>query len=1120
MADTFNVLNLDNYVREYMKEKIKGNYPDMDTSENSVFDDVFIKPMITVLTPMFERIANTEMKSNLKYASVLTETEIEDIGANNYAVYRSKGDSATVVQTFGFSKIEDKGIVIPEGVVVTDSSGLIFTTTQSTRYTKAEAKRCFNSSTQTYDVTAPAKAAGKGSTYNVGANTLTICQTQFSEYLAYTTNELAATNGQDDEPIEDYLYRIVRYWASQHLGTEPGYENLLREAYPGLDDIRVIGKDDDGMERDIIEVVARDADGSILFRAGDDDKMYAQTTTKHIGGCVDIYVRGSEYSVQTKEVPLNSNIIEIEGGVVLAENAVMNAVSKAAVKFNRAYLSNTDAEAASDSKYGVSFTYHKASLIDSFDESRTGNIDDHFTASGGEFSLVQVPGTTFYGVGRAAEDASGAAITIDYQPDFAITAFSLSFLAKKDALSGISIFIDDTNPITPKFQGALVGKDEDGNEWCRYSTQDIRLACKSVRIQIDGENTYQNGILEGATFYESHTGSDSESKSIANALSVSAITSEQPYAITTDLTIPKQASGYFLSWSTDKPDVLDLSLGTITRQGGDTDVELYGEVSYAYGTQKLLADITYTLRVKDKDSNTWSVVTSPEHATKTLIYIAQTFSAPTSLEVSYTIPAASEDDVDQNVTENYTVGYDTTELSAPISGGVLSAYYTQTAQWTQKNWADWAEQTKVAFGIDLAVAEEPTDELAQDFSDTMSITKYNISLTQELLEASPSADHQFDKSYIGSSQERAFLNPYPEQMGEAGNIIGTYEVTSKVEGVTASIRITPVEAFMGDSYAVVVAHQNISDSVPIDEEFTTFPRVFEANDVAVHIFLGDVCIAKGAIQLPLVTGSDFSGNLIAQNDTGYLYAMPNSSVSGASLSVRVPYNKTLSEAHDLLYSRDSRIITTDVLVKEAEKKPVNVGILLRTQGDSAITSLNRSQIYAAIETLFSDAGINGRVEQSDIVGKLYTDQTTSNFVEYVRLPLAAFYVPEDTNAEVEIGNVAGDYIKAGAYETLYLNKVSVVALYDEEASNVASVNVPSMTFIQGTVIAGTKFRGYGFDNAGTPVSGTYTVKDVVGQSSNVVAVAGTLYDVNLIFVPDNPNYASTTCTGQGLGVEE
>ena len=1040
MAENFNVLNIDNFVREYMKEKIKGSYPDMDVSNNSVFDDVFIKPMISILTPMFEQVANVEMKSNLKYASVLTETEIEDVGKNNYAVSRNKGGSASVVQTFGFSKLEDKGIIIPEGVVVTDSAGVKFTTTQSTKYTKAEAKRCLNTSTQTYDVTAPVKAMGKGSSYNVGANTLTICQTRFSEYLSYTTNKLAATGGQDDEPIEDYLYRVVRYYVSQHLGTAPGYESLLKGAYPNLEDIRVIGKDDEGMERDVIEVVARDAEGKIVFTQVEDEDnqsyhYYPQTKEQHVGGCVDIYVRGSEYAIQTKNVSVNSNIIELEGGVDKDSVSIKESSSGSALGYEIVYLSDTDAEAKADPKYDVVFTYHKTSLTDNFDESREeSTIEDNFVVASDvhpvKIQVTKDSAVVCCGIGRDTDDLSESAITIDYTPSFAVTAYSLSFLAKvteDSSLSGISVYAlsdkGDSILITPEFRSVLVGTDDNGDNWYRFSSNYNRQECSGIRIEFDDTNTCETGILESVILYENHTGSDSVSQSIAMELDDSVLTNGEPtYAVTRDLTIPQSAKNFSVSWSTNRDDILtNLVLGTIDWDAvqHNEEIQIYANMSYTNSTENLLLDAIYTLRIKSKLTPTWSQVTEPKNAAKTLVYIKREFHVPTDVELSYIVPAASEDDVAQPVTKNYTVGYETTELSAPLSGNIISAYYTQTSQWTQKDFADWLEQIYVAFGIELARVGNPAADIYQDFSDTLSITKYNIGLSQELIADSAEIEHKFDASYLGSSQERAFLNPYP-----------------------------------------------------------------------------------------------------AEGEIGYLYALPNSSCTSGGLSVQIPYNKTLSGAHDLLYGQDARIVTADVLVKEAARKPVNIGIMVRTKSDAEITSLHRSQIYAAIETLFSDAGINGRVEQSDIVGQMYTNQNTASFIEYARLPLAAFYIPSDTEAEVENGNVAGDYIKASAYECLYLNKVSVIAIYDEEASTVITVNVPSMTFVQGNVIVGTRFRGYGFDGDGTPVSGAYVVKSVQDFDDTEVAVAGVLYDVNLRFTPDNPHYAAIDCQGQGLGVEE
>ena len=311
MAGTFNVMDLEQFIREYMKE----SQPDMDISENSAFDDIFIKPMVSIMKPLIPLITNTELKSSLKFASYLTDEEIEDIGVNNYAVYRDTGATATTLQTFGFSRVPERGITIPQGVIVSTSSGLMFTTTYSTTYSKTEMQKSFNAATQTYDVTCFVTANGLGSTYNVGENMINICQTTFSEYLVYTTNKNAVTNGSDNEDTDSYISKCLTYYVNQHLGTKPGYTRDLMQKAKQLTDIKVIGYKDKGMERDVVEIVEKDVDNKTVFTDPIDGYRYAVTRSKHIGGCVDIYVRGSEYAVETLNIPINSNILCLNGPI-------------------------------------------------------------------------------------------------------------------------------------------------------------------------------------------------------------------------------------------------------------------------------------------------------------------------------------------------------------------------------------------------------------------------------------------------------------------------------------------------------------------------------------------------------------------------------------------------------------------------------------------------------------------------------------------------------------------------------------------------------------------------------------------------------------------------------------
>ena len=840
-------MDLEQFIREYMKEYIKKSQPDMDISENSAFDDIFIKPMIAIMKPIFPILANTELKSNLKFSKYLTDEEIEDIGVNNYAVYRDTGTMATTLQTFGFSRVPERGITIPQGVIVSTQSGLMYTTSYSTTYSKTEMQRSFNSATQTYDIIASVRANGIGSMYNVGENMINICQTTFSEYLVYTTNKSAVTNGSDNESIDSYISKCLTYYVNQHLGTRPGYRRDLMQKAKQLSDIKVIGYQDKGMERDTIEVVQKDVNNKTVFGdpvqyPEDEDKYrYALTQTKHIGGCVDIYVRGSEYAVETLQAPINSNIICLEGPIDGESLSVVTGASSVpqSVRHNVRYITST----------ATKIPDYKGELIE-----------------------------TKYNVIQASDDAGDI-----------MGIVVVSDKTKKEIIA-IGERINEQVTFKDIFDGETV-------------VPANPLAFKPGEYPLIKKISFEGQDLDVSFERDPEEGTDPMGYIRVN---------------NTNRLLTVSSS----DWGTDN---LLFTLKMTLKGKYNNDIE------YTV-TKKFLA-----AAVRDDSvsySKSYDVL-----ADTAVIFVEERFETPTAVTVKYTF---LDKDADQYMNETYMVGYDRKliELKAPLSESLLSVYYEKNGSaWTNSDFNDWALQLKrCSFDAAAQVVDVDTvDSEERDLIDTARLLRYRLSMNR-IIEGDEIDDdglssshdvHKYDSYYKNSSQEKVFLTL-----------------------------------------------QNGSN----EEEFQ---NLFQ-----------------------LLPNTSASGS-----DTDY-----------SGLSVQYSYNNTLHNIQTSMFNDDDRIITADVLVKEAFRTPVNVAIKINLKNSAELTSAMRAQIQAAVSQLFSDAGINGRIEQSDIVGKLYTDSTTSGFVEYVRLALDAFYVPDDINAEIEYKN-AGDYIQADEKSYLYLNKM-------------------------------------------------------------------------------------------------
>ena len=142
------ISSLDSMLRGYIVTTIKEYYPDMDTSENSVFDDLFIKPLIEVVKPFVDELSRLELKSNLKNLELLTDEEIDEIGENNYFISRRQGVQATTMLTLSFYNLNllDSSfqIKIPSGCTFETASGLQFQTQEMIILNKEDVQEKYN----------------------------------------------------------------------------------------------------------------------------------------------------------------------------------------------------------------------------------------------------------------------------------------------------------------------------------------------------------------------------------------------------------------------------------------------------------------------------------------------------------------------------------------------------------------------------------------------------------------------------------------------------------------------------------------------------------------------------------------------------------------------------------------------------------------------------------------------------------------------------------------------------------------------------------------------------------------------------------------------------------------
>lgn len=293
----YDITDMESLVRSYIVSSMQDKYPDLDTSENSPLDDMFIKPVINVMAQFLERANKLEMMQNLNNAEYMTEEELDAKGEGSYFLPRKEGEAASTLLTLMFANLnlvdEKFELVIPSGLSFQTSSGVTFHTITETKLYADDVKKGYDKYRMLYEIEITVKAADIGSEYNVGANEITDCQTFFSNSYIGCTNKTAVINGKNSESNTEYAARIRSWYTSRQLGTKPGYESFLLESFDEIRDVYVVGYKDEFMERDLLRVVG-------------DDEVVREV---HVGGKVDIYIRGCDYINQITDIAANTNKI-------------------------------------------------------------------------------------------------------------------------------------------------------------------------------------------------------------------------------------------------------------------------------------------------------------------------------------------------------------------------------------------------------------------------------------------------------------------------------------------------------------------------------------------------------------------------------------------------------------------------------------------------------------------------------------------------------------------------------------------------------------------------------------------------------------------------------------------
>jgi len=222
-------------------------------------------------------VSQSQYKQNLMTALTVFDTSTVqtvidsafDSLAQNYGVTRPGPTPAQVLQTFYTTSVPTQDLIVTQGATIassSDSNAPTFVSQGQVTLVAANAQAYYNPVTARYEIQAQMIATSPGSAGNVPANGLDTVNSGANGLS--TINTTSADFGQDQGSNLDVAELSMNALSSLDTGTAGGYQRVAL-ATPGVLQVAIILSGDPFMERD-----------------------YEPQLMKHIGGKVDVYVKG------------------------------------------------------------------------------------------------------------------------------------------------------------------------------------------------------------------------------------------------------------------------------------------------------------------------------------------------------------------------------------------------------------------------------------------------------------------------------------------------------------------------------------------------------------------------------------------------------------------------------------------------------------------------------------------------------------------------------------------------------------------------------------------------------------------------------------------------------------
>ena len=299
-------------------------FADVDVREGSAINDILIASISVLNRPLDNDLAALIRGQSLANFEAMTDIEMDALAANFSAV-RAPGNRARAFVRLSFSA--PVAIDIATGQTFLTGAGLVWQT--EARYflsRSAFSQRVDANGFYTTD-DIPVIAEEPGTEYLVEAGAI-IEMTAPPPYFVSVTNLQPATGGADREDNEALQNRLRKGVSTRQILNEIGTEYRLREHFPDLADIEMVGFGDREMERDKIFFAPEDDTGTAIadfeakIRHSDTNpsRAYALLISQEVPALSDFSDELSQEAYTLLAQQRDAQFVQVDSGLIFEDD--------------------------------------------------------------------------------------------------------------------------------------------------------------------------------------------------------------------------------------------------------------------------------------------------------------------------------------------------------------------------------------------------------------------------------------------------------------------------------------------------------------------------------------------------------------------------------------------------------------------------------------------------------------------------------------------------------------------------------------------------------------------------------------------------------------------------------